>query len=67
DYDIIVEELYRETNDKLILVNFSMAERLYVNFYRNFMSKEGFEAHREAVLNLVNRLRGNGKYYGIAQ
>ncbi|ABW01142.1 PaREP1 family protein [Caldivirga maquilingensis] len=58
DYDIIIEELYKETNDKSILVNFSMAERLHANFYHNFMSKEGFEAHREAVLNLVNRLRG---------
>ena len=34
-----------------------MVERLHANFYHNFMSKEGFEVHREAVLRLIGRLK----------
>ena len=34
-----------------------MAEALHVNFYHNFMSKEGFDAHRETVLKSIERLR----------
>ncbi|GAB6946267.1 PaREP1 family protein [Vulcanisaeta sp. JCM 16161] len=57
DYDEVVERLYKEINDKSILVDFSMAERLHANFYHNFMSRENFEAHREAVLELIGKLR----------
>ncbi|BDR93488.1 hypothetical protein [Vulcanisaeta souniana] len=33
-----------------------MVERLHANFYHNFMTREGFETHREAVLELVNKM-----------
>ncbi len=34
-----------------------MAERLHANFYHNFMGKEEFEVHRQAALELIERLR----------
>ena len=49
--------MYGETHDKALLTDFGMAERLHANFYHNFMSKEGFEVHREAILRLIERLR----------
>ncbi|MGC8606477.1 MAG: hypothetical protein ACP5GZ_04015 [Vulcanisaeta sp.] len=48
---------YKETNGKSILTNFSMVERLYANFYHNFMSREELEVHRWSALELVKRLR----------
>lgn len=57
DYDVIVGRLYKEINDKSILIDFSMAERLHANFYHNFMGKEEFEVHRQAALELIERLR----------
>ena len=57
DYDEIIEKLYGEIHDKSLLINFRMAEALHANFYHNFMSREGFEVHREAVLRLIERLR----------
>ena len=57
DYDVIIDKLYEETHDKALLTGFSMAERLHANFYHNFMSKEGFEVHKQAVLELIGRLK----------
>ncbi|MEM4424123.1 PaREP1 family protein [Pyrobaculum sp.] len=57
DYADIIEVLYAETKDRELLVGFSLAERLHANFYHNFMKRESFEFHREAVLRLVERLR----------
>ena len=57
DYDVIIDKLYEETHDKALLTDFSMTERLHANFYHNFMSKEGFEIHRQAVLELIEKLR----------
>ena len=57
DYAVIIGKLYKETGDKDLVVWFSLAERLHANFYHNFMEKEEFDLHREAVLRLVERLR----------
>ena len=57
DYDEIIDRLYGETHDKSLLINFRMAEALHANFYHNFMSKEGFEVHRQAVLELIGKLK----------
>jgi uncharacterized protein (UPF0332 family) len=57
DYDIIVENLFKETGDRELLTCFGMAERLHANFYHNFMSKETFELHRDYVLKLINKLK----------
>ncbi len=57
DYAEVVEVLYEETGDKELVVGFSLAERLHANFYHNFMRRESFELHREAVLKLVEKLR----------
>ena len=57
DYDIIIDKLYEETGDKSIMLDFSVAERLHANFYHNFMDKEVFDAHRQAVLELISKLR----------
>ncbi|RFA99367.1 PaREP1 family protein, partial [Pyrobaculum aerophilum] len=57
DYAVIIETLYAETKDKELLVGFSLAERLHANFYHNFMGKESFELHRDAVLKLVEKLK----------
>ncbi|AAL64357.1 paREP8 [Pyrobaculum aerophilum str. IM2] len=57
DYAVIIEALYAETKDKELLVGFSLAERLHANFYHNFMKRESFELHRDAVLKLVEKLK----------
>ncbi|WP_054842448.1 PaREP1 family protein [Vulcanisaeta distributa] len=57
DYDVIIGRLYKETKDKSILTNFRMAEGLHANFYHNFMDREEFEVHREAVFELIGKLR----------
>ena len=57
DYDAIVQNLYKETSDKELVLYFGMAERLHANFYNNFMSKETFELHRDYVLKLINKLK----------
>ena len=57
DYAVIIERLYQETKDKELLVGFSLAERLHANFYHNFMKRESFELHRDAVLKLVEKLK----------
>ena len=57
DYDVIIGRLYKEIHDKSLLVDFRMAKTLHAIFYHNFMNKEGFEVHREAVLRLIERLR----------
>ena len=57
DYDIIIDKLYEEIHDKALLTDFSMTERLHANFYHNFMGKEGFEVHRQTVLELIEKLR----------
>ncbi|MGC9131840.1 MAG: PaREP1 family protein [Pyrobaculum sp.] len=58
DYAVAVERLYEETRDRELVVGFRMAEGLHANYYHNFMETEEFELHREAVLRLVERLRG---------
>ena len=57
DYAVIVGKLYKEVQDKEIVIGFRMAEGLHANFYHNFMEREEFDLHREAVLKLVERLR----------
>jgi hypothetical protein len=57
DYAVAVERLYEETRDRELVVGFSLAERLHANYYHNFMRREGFELHREAVLRLVEKLK----------
>ncbi|WP_054853579.1 PaREP1 family protein [Vulcanisaeta distributa] len=57
DYDVIIGRLYKETKDKSILTNFSMAERLHTNFHHKFMDRKEFEAHRKAVFELIGKLR----------
>ncbi|MGC9171225.1 MAG: PaREP1 family protein, partial [Thermoproteus sp.] len=57
DYAVAIDRLYEETKDRELVVGFSLAERLHANYHHNFMGKDGFELHREAVLRLVERLR----------
>ncbi len=57
DYDVIINRLFRETNDKDLPLYFRAAERLHANFYHNFMTKDEYELHREYVLKLINKLR----------
>lgn len=57
DYNVIIRNLYNETRDKELIMEFGMAERLHANFYHDFMDKEFFEIHRSAVLSLISRLR----------
>ena len=57
DYDVIIDKLYEETHDKSLLIDFSMAERLHANFYHGFMSREVFDAHRQAILELIEKLK----------
>lgn len=57
DYDVIINRLYGETGDKSIILNFSVAERLHANFYHNFMDRKAFEVHRQAVLELIEKLK----------
>ena len=57
DYAVAVERLYNETGDKELVINFSLAERLHANFYHNFLSPQGFQLHREAVLTLIQKLK----------
>jgi len=57
DYAVAVERLYIETGDKELVVGFSLAERLHPNFYHNFLSPQGFQLHREAVLMLIQKLK----------
>lgn len=39
------------------MIGFRMAEGLHANFYHNFLEREEFDLHQEAVLKLVERLR----------
>ena len=57
DYAVLIDELYRETKDKALVVDFRMVEGLHANFYHNFMSREEFELHRDAALELIERLK----------
>lgn len=57
DYAVLMNRLYGKTKDRELVVNFAMAERLHANFYHNFMDKEEFDLHREAVLKLVEKLK----------
>ncbi|MGC9010497.1 MAG: PaREP1 family protein [Sulfolobales archaeon] len=57
DYNIIIENLYEETEDRDLLIDFSMVERLHSNFYHNFMKKSTFEYHREHATRLIEKLK----------
>ena len=57
DYAEIIETIYAETRDGEVLVGFRLAEGLHANFYHNFMKRESFELHREAVLKLAEKLK----------
>lgn len=57
DYDVIINRLFRETNDKDLPLYFGVAERLHANFYHNFMTKDEYELHREYVLRLIGKLK----------
>ena len=54
DYAVAVER-HNETGDKELVVGFSLAERLHSNIYHNFLSPQGFQLHREAVLTLIQK------------
>jgi len=56
DYAEIVERLSEELKEPLGRL-FAGVERLYANYYHNFLTKVNFEAHREDALKLVRRLR----------
>ncbi|MEL9990654.1 MAG: PaREP1 family protein [Thermoproteus sp.] len=58
DYAELIGQLYEETGDKELVMWFRMAEGLHANFYHNFMKAKEFELHRDAVLKLVERLKG---------
>lgn len=49
--------MYEEIGDRSIILNFSVAERLHANFYHNFMDRKAFEAHRQVVLGLIEKLK----------
>ncbi|MDT7971178.1 MAG: PaREP1 family protein [Vulcanisaeta sp.] len=57
DYQIIVENLFKETGDRELSICFDAAEKLHANFYHNFLSKDGFEARRDCVFKLINKLK----------
>ncbi len=57
DYAELIETLYEETRDRELLVGFRMAEGLHANFYHNYMRRESFEAHRQEVLKLIDKLK----------
>lgn len=56
DYGKVVGRLYRETRDEKLLKGFRSAERLHANFYHGFMTRDEFEVHRDAALDLLKRL-----------
>lgn len=58
DYSIIIRNLYNETKDRELVMQFGMAERLHANFYHGFMDREFFDLHRDATLMLIRKLRG---------
>jgi len=58
DYAVIIDELYRETKDRDLVIGFGLAERLHANFYHNFISKDQFDLHREEVLKLIKKAKG---------
>ncbi len=55
DYAEIVERLSEELREPLGRL-FASAERLHANYYHGFLSRTNFDAHREDVLKLVQRL-----------
>ena len=57
DYHIIVDNLFKETNDRELLICFDAASKLHANFYHDFMSKDAFEVRRDCVLKLINKLK----------
>ena len=57
DYCDIVERLVAELNDPELSRLFASAERLHANHHA-FLHPESFKAHRDAVLELIRRLRG---------
>ena len=56
DYAEIVERLSEELKEPLGK-HFAGVERLYANYYHNFLTKVNFEAHREDALKLMRKLR----------
>jgi len=57
DYQLIIQQIYRDTRDVEIFRLFGMAERPHANFYHNFLDKETFDRHREDALALIEKLR----------
>jgi len=53
----VVESIVEESKNPEYPTLFSLAERLYANFYHNSMKRESFEKHREGVLKLIEMLR----------
>jgi uncharacterized protein (UPF0332 family) len=52
-----VERLFNETEDRDLLLLFSVAESLHANFYENFMSDEVVTTHAEDARRLVSKLQ----------
>jgi len=57
DYCDIIERLVAEFDDPELSRLFASAERLHANYYHAFLHPESFKAHRDAVLELIRRLR----------
>jgi len=58
DYCDIIERLVAELDGPELSKLFASAERLHANYHHAFLHPESFKAHRDAVLELVRRLRG---------
>jgi len=58
DYCDIVERLVAELSEPELSKEFASAERPHANYYHAFLRPESFKAHRDAVLKLMERLRG---------
>lgn len=54
---MLIDKLYRGTRDRELVAEFAIVESLHANIYHNFLSQEGFEVYREAVLKLMEKLR----------
>ncbi|MDT7860066.1 MAG: PaREP1 family protein, partial [Candidatus Calditenuis sp.] len=56
DYAEVIERLSEELKEPLGRL-FASVERLHANYYRNFLTKVNFDAHREDALKLMQLLK----------
>lgn len=57
DFWEVVEALVEETRNPEYSTLFSLAEKLYANFYHGFLRRESFDKHREGALRLIEMLK----------